>query len=340
VLIAGPEAFVAHVGDSRTYLLRAGKTAQVTTDHTVAEVLLIEGKLSPEEAQVSPLRTILVNAIGVADDVGVEMAHVRLRTGDQLLISSDGLHDYFPSEEELASQLAGKPEDILARMIDLVRERGGHDNITGVVIQVLDTAEDHAAADPGDLDAVPQPVARGDTLPFGEAITPPAGQAAIRGPRAGGAGAGASAGEAGSDADESDESKRGAAKASPNAAEDAGAKATDAEAGGDENAAAAEGASDGSEAKGKAKAKPKPTAKQGEGPGHVGTNGAPAASADVKPGSDEAELGESDDEDSYVEDDTLVGYDPDAVKPPAPKPESGESADAGESERRDPEKDA
>src|SRR4029453_3693564 len=70
VLIAGSEAFVAPAGDSRTYLVRDSRAAQITTDHTVAEVLVIEGKLSIEEAQVSPLRTILVNAIGVAPDVG------------------------------------------------------------------------------------------------------------------------------------------------------------------------------------------------------------------------------------------------------------------------------
>jgi serine/threonine protein phosphatase PrpC len=78
VLVAGREAFVAHVGDSRTYLIRDGKAAQLTTDHTVAEVLVIEGKLTIEEALVSPYRTVLVNAIGVAADVGVEMAHLQL----------------------------------------------------------------------------------------------------------------------------------------------------------------------------------------------------------------------------------------------------------------------
>src|SRR3982751_5464062 len=86
VLVAGPEAFVAHVGDSRTYLIRDGKPSQITTDHTVAEVLVIEGKLTIEEAQVSPLRTILVNAIGVSADVGVEMAHVTLKRGDRILL--------------------------------------------------------------------------------------------------------------------------------------------------------------------------------------------------------------------------------------------------------------
>ncbi|HEU5060174.1 MAG TPA: protein phosphatase 2C domain-containing protein, partial [Kofleriaceae bacterium] len=140
VLIAGSEAFVAHVGDSRTYLVRDSRAAQITTDHTVAEVLVIEGKLSIEEAQVSPLRTILVNAIGVAPDVGVEMAHVRLKRGDRLLLCSDGLHDYFPLEQEVSEYVSEyEPSEALSRMITLAKGRGGHDNITGIVLEVVET---------------------------------------------------------------------------------------------------------------------------------------------------------------------------------------------------------
>ncbi|HVK86658.1 MAG TPA: protein phosphatase 2C domain-containing protein [Kofleriaceae bacterium] len=139
VLVAGPEAFVAHVGDSRTYLIRDGKPSQITTDHTVAEVLVIEGKLTIEEAQVSPLRTILVNAIGVSADVGVEMAHVTLKRADRLLLCSDGLHDYFPADEEIAQRLsADAPGQALKEMVELAKTRGGHDNITGIAVQVLD----------------------------------------------------------------------------------------------------------------------------------------------------------------------------------------------------------
>lgn len=142
VFIAGPEAFVAHVGDSRTYLIREGKSSQITTDHTVAEVLVIEGKLTIEEAQVSPLRTILVNAIGVSADVGVEMAHVQLRRGDRMLLCSDGLHDYFPTDEEISQRLsADKPGDALKEMVELAKTRGGHDNITGVAIYVTEVIE-------------------------------------------------------------------------------------------------------------------------------------------------------------------------------------------------------
>ena len=142
VLVAGAEAFVAHVGDSRTYLIRDGRSSQITTDHTVAEVLVIEGKLTIEEAQVSPLRTILVNAIGVSADVGVEMAHVTLKRGDRILICSDGLHDYFPVEEEIAQRIsAEKPGEALAEMVELAKTRGGHDNITGIAVLVSDLSE-------------------------------------------------------------------------------------------------------------------------------------------------------------------------------------------------------
>jgi serine/threonine protein phosphatase PrpC len=164
VLIAGPEAFVAHVGDSRTYLVRDGRSSQITTDHTVAEVLVIEGKLTIEEAQVSPLRTILVNAIGVSADVGVEMAHVTLKRGDRLLLCSDGLHDYFPVEEEIAQKLStDAPGDALKDMVELAKTRGGHDNITGVAVQVTEIIE----AIPDRLDGeMTQPVDLPGSNPF------------------------------------------------------------------------------------------------------------------------------------------------------------------------------
>lgn len=139
LLVVDGEAFVAHVGDSRTYLLRGGSAAQVTTDHTVAEVLVIEGKLSADEARISPLRTILVNAIGVSADVGVELAHLKLRKGDVLLLCSDGLHDYYPSEGELA-EVIGKsgPAEALGQLVQTAKDRGGHDNITGIAVEVVE----------------------------------------------------------------------------------------------------------------------------------------------------------------------------------------------------------
>jgi PPM family protein phosphatase len=179
LLVADGEAFVAHVGDSRTYLVRSGSVAQVTTDHTVAEVLVIEGKLTAEEARMSPLRTILVNAIGVSPDVGVELAHIRLRRGDKLLLCSDGLHDYFPAEAELAEILSLNPgAQGLDKIVTLAKDRGGHDNITGILVEVIDgnpsieeEAEEarraaHKPEPPTEESAaVPRPVSDEPTMP-------------------------------------------------------------------------------------------------------------------------------------------------------------------------------
>ena len=179
LLVSGQEAFVAHVGDSRTYLMRGNSAAQITTDHTVAEVLVIEGKLSAEEALVSPLRTILVNALGVSAEVGVEMAHLTLHKGDRILICSDGLHDYFPQEEELYEEVTqNEPEKALSNLIEAAKERGGHDNITAIIIDVLDapTVEDvittpiPIAIKPGVSDGIPvATLSNDDTAPFDEA---------------------------------------------------------------------------------------------------------------------------------------------------------------------------
>lgn len=138
VVVAAGEVFVAHVGDSRTYLIRAGQARQLTTDHTVAEVMVIEGKLTPEEALHSPMRTVLVNALGVSPDIGVELAHEALEAGDRLLVCSDGLHDYFPTADEVGEVLgrgAGTAGAILGRMVKTAKDRGGHDNITGIAIE-------------------------------------------------------------------------------------------------------------------------------------------------------------------------------------------------------------
>ncbi len=407
VLLAGPEAFIAHVGDSRTFLLRGGKLAQITTDHTVAEVLLLEGKLSAEEAQVSPLRTILVNAIGVAEDVGVEMAHVRLQPGDQLLLSSDGLHDYFPSEEEIAENLAGKPEEILQRMVDVAKQRGGHDNVTGVVIQVLDVGDRVEAAAQAADDAVPEPMGRVDTLPFGEVALSPgelkgeaedkgaagaadsdegepdgreaaskaksSGGAADVADRDGATGAGERGGAEAATGEQSDDSPAGDADlgarerredaddapahspgrmpaekspgketassseadgaatgedATPSDGEKAGAEAKDAEAGRSPDADASEVGTDDNDRPGA----------NGQSP--HGRAASPPVVAETKgPASAPNDDGDDDGDDEYVEDDTLVGYDPDAVKPPAPKSDKDDASDASETDRPDPELD-
>lgn len=136
VVILGDEAFVAHIGDSRTYLFREGGSRQLTVDHTVAEVMQRAGTLSPEEAKHSHLRSMLSNAVGVLPGVAIDHFYVRLRPADRLLLCSDGLYEYFDTEELAQCALTGSADDVLKELVAQARERGGHDNITGILIDV------------------------------------------------------------------------------------------------------------------------------------------------------------------------------------------------------------
>jgi serine/threonine protein phosphatase PrpC len=138
LIVAGVEAFVTHVGDSRTYLVRDGVATQVTSDHTVAEVMKRSGAISDAVARESPLRSVLSSAIGMPAAMAVDHTTLVLRTGDRLLICSDGLHDYF-SPEDLAQRLSlADLDSALGGMIAEARARGGHDNITGIVVETYD----------------------------------------------------------------------------------------------------------------------------------------------------------------------------------------------------------
>ena len=156
LVIAGSEAIVAHVGDTRTYLVRGGEAVKVTTDHTMADVMVLEGSLSAAEAEGSLLRTVLVNAVGsTASDVVVEVVHLSLRAGDRLLLSTEGLYDVFPDERDVADLLSdADPEHALAGVALVARVRGGNESITGVLVEVP-ADETPADADPvGELPEV------------------------------------------------------------------------------------------------------------------------------------------------------------------------------------------
>jgi protein phosphatase len=148
VLLLAGEAFVAHVGDCRTYLVRDGAAILTTTDHSVAEVMRRAGTLSDDEAKTSPMRSVLANAIGVTEIVTVDHSHVELEPGDRLLVCSDGLYDYFDGDDLADHVIEGTIDEALASLVVQAQLRGGHDNITGVLIDVLPS--EHAVIDPVD----------------------------------------------------------------------------------------------------------------------------------------------------------------------------------------------
>jgi len=136
VLVLGNRALIAHAGDSRTYLVRGRSTTQLTRDHTMAELAVLAGTLTAEEAPDSPLSSMLSNAVGALPHVTVDIIDRTLRPGDRLLLCTDGLYDGLAPESVGATVSAGSPERALGVLVALARSRGGHDNISGVIVEM------------------------------------------------------------------------------------------------------------------------------------------------------------------------------------------------------------
>ncbi len=131
----GFDLFLAHAGDSRAYLCRAGSMRQLTRDQTHVQMLVDTGVLTREEAATHRLRNVLTNALGGGTPLtDVEVHRVRLAAGDTVLLCSDGLYDV-TKDEEIAAILArtGSAEAACRALVDLALERGAPDNVTAVV---------------------------------------------------------------------------------------------------------------------------------------------------------------------------------------------------------------
>ncbi len=128
---------VAHVGDSRAYRLRDGELLQVTRDQTWVQQQVDDGVLTPESARVHPFSNILSQALGTDPDVEVEIEEVDVREGDRFLLCSDGLTGMLP-DRVIRRILVDAPDvhDAVRRLIEEGNERGGHDNITAVLVHV------------------------------------------------------------------------------------------------------------------------------------------------------------------------------------------------------------
>jgi len=136
--VAGDHLQLAHVGDSRAYLLRDGSFGQVTTDHTVVGELVRRGRLTPAQAAVHPERSILTRAVGLDPRIPVDTPDpIDLRPGDQVLLCSDGLTEAVP-DPQIAELLTANPDGHAAcrALIDTANNAGGPDNITLIVIRV------------------------------------------------------------------------------------------------------------------------------------------------------------------------------------------------------------
>jgi PPM family protein phosphatase len=131
-----------HVGDSRAYRVRDGQLEQLTDDHSLVGELVRSGKLSPEEAEVHPQRSVITRALGTEPDVDVDTFTVEAQPDDLYLLCSDGLTDMI-SADEIFSVLDGSDDlEVAARaLIEAANAGGGEDNITVVLFQIGDRGE-------------------------------------------------------------------------------------------------------------------------------------------------------------------------------------------------------
>ncbi|MCA9322012.1 MAG: serine/threonine-protein phosphatase, partial [Planctomycetes bacterium] len=126
------------VGDSRCYLLRGDRLSQLTTDHTVAQKLVEDGTLEPEEARASRYNSVLWNALGGGvSELQPQVIRATLRPADTLVLCSDGLTAHVP-DDRIRDILAEdrSAQDASAELVRLANEGGGQDNITVVVARV------------------------------------------------------------------------------------------------------------------------------------------------------------------------------------------------------------
>jgi len=130
---------LVNVGDSRAYLLQHGELEQITEDHSLVEQLVREGRLTSEEAAVHPQRSIITRALGLDPDVEVDSWQLIPYTGDRLLLCSDGLTNEV-DDEDIASTLrrVDDPARAARDLVEQARAHGGNDNITVVVVDVVD----------------------------------------------------------------------------------------------------------------------------------------------------------------------------------------------------------
>lgn len=138
MLVRANLAFAVHVGDSRVYRVRRGTVLQLTEDHTLINYKVKHGMMTREEAERASGKNVITRAVGHKDYVQVDTADIDVATGDRFLLCSDGLHGYFTSDHEVVELCEdGELEECAEAAIALANQRGGKDNITAVVVEVL-----------------------------------------------------------------------------------------------------------------------------------------------------------------------------------------------------------
>lgn len=126
--------YISNVGDSRIYIVSDSGITQVTTDHSVVQIMLDRGEISPEEAKDHPKKNVITRALGVDPDVRIDYSQEQLNENDIVLLCTDGLTNYVDDETILEICKTEDKYKIADKLVELANENGGGDNITVVTV--------------------------------------------------------------------------------------------------------------------------------------------------------------------------------------------------------------
>ena len=172
-LVRDTEVIIGHVGDSRAYLIDAdgGYWTQITSDHTLVQALVDAGHINADEADGHPMKNVLYRALGQSREIDVDVYFEKMHVGDRLVLCSDGLTLHVKPEEIAQLAVESDPAECSQKLIDLANERGGHDNISVIVIKVEENCLDSqpAADETVEVEVIPATDAATESSPAIEA---------------------------------------------------------------------------------------------------------------------------------------------------------------------------
>lgn len=162
-----PAVLVANVGDSRTYLFRGGVLSRISVDHSYVQELVNEGIITPEEARVHPRRNIVTRAMGIDRNVQVDVFTQLVRTGDRVLLCSDGLVDEV-SDVDIRQVLIDHTtaQEAAEALVMVANANGGRDNTTVIVVDVVDDISEPVFIPVADITTTVEKVPSDTTAPI------------------------------------------------------------------------------------------------------------------------------------------------------------------------------
>lgn len=134
VLVHTNKLYIANIGDSRAYLITKDKIELLTEDHSLVRALMNTGEITEEEAYKHPNKNILTRALGTEEKTNVDLFERDLKTGDHILLCTDGLTNLIKDEELLEIIVNNELEKAVNKLMDLALKRGGNDNITLILV--------------------------------------------------------------------------------------------------------------------------------------------------------------------------------------------------------------